>query len=93
MATELFKPEQTLKEINAELMEHLNENASVTINGDGKTSFYIPDNGDCSFWFDNLVKTILQKTANQDKEIIKLCVESEIDLFDVSIKKLSGGKK
>jgi len=93
MATELFKPEQSLKEISTELMEHLNEHASVTINGDGKISFYIPENGDCSWWFNDLVEIILQKAANEDTEIIKLCVEKEIGLVDVQIKKLSGGKK
>lgn len=87
MATELFKPEQTLDEIHTELMEHLLEYSYIIIKGDGKISFSIPENGACSRWFDDLVEIIATKIANTDKEMMKFCIDKGVDLFDVKIKK------
>jgi hypothetical protein len=86
--TELFNTEQTLDEIHEELMKHLTEESSVRIQSDNKIIFYIPENGDVSWWFNDLVQIIAAKIAISDNEIVKFCIEREVDLFDIRIKKL-----
>lgn len=93
METELFQTGQTLREISYALIQHLQEDAYASIRGDGTISFYIPENGYSSFWFDDLVEIILRKVANQDMEVVNICLKKEIDLFDFSLKKNGVGEK
>lgn len=86
--TELFNTEQSLNEIHEELMKHLTEESSVRIQSDNKIIFYIPENGDVSWWFNDLVQIIAAKIAKSDNEIVKFCIDREVDLFDISIKRL-----
>ena len=83
-----FNTEQSLEEIYSELINYLKEGAEVRIGSVG-IEMYIPENGDDSWWFDDLVRIILQKAANGDKEIIKLCLDKKIDLFDIKTEKRS----
>jgi len=82
MAKELFNKNKSLKGIHSELMKHLESNSHVTFYGNGNIDFFIPENGHCSFWFDDLVETILEKVKNNDPEIIKFSMEKGIDLFE-----------
>jgi len=84
--TELFNTEQTLDEIHEELMGHLIGSSSVRIQSDNKIVFYIPENGDESWWFNDLVQTIAAKIANCDNEMIRFCIDKDVDLFHSSIK-------
>ena len=89
MANEnFFKKEQSFTEIHNVLMEHLNKETSLSIYPDGRISFFIPRNGDCSFWYDELVAVILRKAASSDTDTIKFCAEEGIDLFDFKLKTL-----
>lgn len=82
----IFDSDKTLKETYSKLMTELKSDSHVTIYGNGKSSLYIPGNGDNNWWFDDLVVTILTKVANGDAEILKICIENDIPLFDVKIK-------
>lgn len=84
---EMFKTDQKLENIHDELIKHLSETANVTISGDGKTQFYISENGDCSWWFNDLIEVIARKIANGDIEMVKFCIKKNIDLFDINLKK------
>lgn len=80
---EMFNTNQSIKEMGSILVEHIRENSSVWINGGGQVSFHIPANGDCSWWLDELIAVVLQKAANNDSEIIKICLEENIELFTI----------
>lgn len=83
----LFEESDNLKELHDKLMNHLKEYSDVNINSKGKITFYIPENRDMSSWFDDLIETILIKAANSDDEIIKICVNNNINLFEIKPKK------
>ena len=84
---EMFKTDQKLESIHDELMKHLQENSNVIIRGDGKMEFYLPENGNSSWWFNDLVEVIARKIADGDIEMVKFCMKKNVDLFDISLKK------
>lgn len=77
----MFNPEMTLNKVHQELLIHLTENTYMTITD--KPTLYLPNNGDVSFWFDDLVKVILEKVASSDPEIVRICLDNYINLFNI----------
>lgn len=85
MPKDLFSTTDKLKEVHNILMHHLTTNSYVIIKD--KVQIHLPENGDVSFWFTDLINVILLKVQEKDPEIVKLCMESGIDLFDIQVKK------
>lgn len=83
MERENFDKCQTLQEIYDELIDYLTQKSYVTIK-DGNTEMYISENGGSSFWFDDLVAVILEKTYEADGDIVEVCQKNNIKLFEVT---------
>lgn len=79
----LLTEKQTLRELHDILVEHLAHHSTFWIYGNGKIIPYVPNNGDHSFWFDDLIVVILKKVKNGDQQIIDLSIKNNINLFEV----------
>jgi hypothetical protein len=88
MEENLFKTEQTLKQIHDVLIDHIKEETSLTINADGTSYIYIRENGNSSWWFDDLILIILEKVEKKDKEIVNICLKKKVELFEIVKKNL-----
>ena len=79
----LFTQDQDLNKICDTLVKHLIEHTTISMTSQGKINIYIPENGDVSWWFDELIEVVLRKVADKDTDIVKKCLDKGIQLFTI----------
>ncbi len=84
---EVFNENMSLKDAYEALYAHLQEQSYINVT-DGKLEIYIDRNGDCSWYFTELVSLILLKASRADTDIVNHTIEQNIDLFDFGKPKL-----
>lgn len=83
---EVFRLNQTLHDLYCTLHKHLeqSDNTYMQIYWNGDTRFQLRENGDSSWYWDELIFIILTKVSQADPDIVKFAVEHKIPLYEVT---------